>query len=185
MPSRPCCRYSPLVGGRLVRSLPIVNGAAIDLPNVSLPTLAGSPLVSHLSMDRVVAGAMERTGATIGATAVRQQLGYDGAGVGVAVIDSGITPWHDDLIGRGRRTARRALRRLRQRAVRRRTTTTATARTSPASSRGNGFDSDGARAGIAPGAHLIVLKVLDGDGQRPHQRRHRRARLRRVEHGRR
>ena len=45
-----------------------------------------------------------------------------------------------------------------------RTTTTATARTSPASSRGNGFDSGGARSGIAPAAHLIVLKVLDGNG---------------------
>jgi serine protease AprX len=31
---------------------------------------------------------------------------------------------------------------------------------------GSGFDSDGARRGIAPGAHLIVLKALDehGDG---------------------
>ncbi len=31
---------------------------------------------------------------------------------------------------------------------------------------GNGYDSDGARRGIAPGASLVVLKVLDeaGDG---------------------
>ena len=28
---------------------------------------------------------------------MQQLLGYDGAGVGVAVIDSGITSWHDDL----------------------------------------------------------------------------------------
>ena len=41
-------------------------------------------------MDRAVVGANERTGATVGATAVRQQLGYDGAGVGVAIIDSGV-----------------------------------------------------------------------------------------------
>ena len=44
---------------------------------------------------------------------------------------------------------------------------------------GNGFDSGGARSGIAPGAHLIVLKVLDGAGSGTHQRRHRGARLRR------
>ena len=30
---------------------------------------------------------------------------------------------------------------------------------------GNGFDSNGARAGIAPAARLIVLKVLDGSGR--------------------
>jgi serine protease AprX len=30
---------------------------------------------------------------------------------------------------------------------------------------GNGFDSGGARAGIAPGARLLVLKVLDGSGR--------------------
>jgi len=154
----------PLVGGRLVRSLPIVNGAAIDLPNVSLPTLAGSSLVSHLSMDRVVAGAMERTGATIGATAVRQQLGYDGSGIGIAVIDSGITPWHDDLsdAAGGQRVARFV--------------DFVNGRSMPYDdyghgthvagiAAGNGYDSDGARAGIAPASHLVVLKVLDGNGQ--------------------
>jgi serine protease AprX len=30
---------------------------------------------------------------------------------------------------------------------------------------GSGFDSSGARSGIAPGAHLIALRVLDGTGQ--------------------
>ena len=77
------------------------------------------------------------------------ELGYDGTGVGVAVIDSGVTSWHDDLGG-------------------------ATASASPSSSTssngrdayddyghgthvagiiaGNGFDSGGARSGIAPGA---------------------------------
>jgi subtilisin family serine protease len=32
---------------------------------------------------------------------VRQQYGYTGAGIGVAVIDSGITGWHYDLLGSG------------------------------------------------------------------------------------
>ena len=48
-------------------------------------------------------------------------LGYTGAGVGVAVIDSGITTWHDDLTAGSRQavsvrqSAGREVRRLRQR----------------------------------------------------------------------
>jgi serine protease AprX len=147
----------PLSGGRLVRTLPIVNGAAIDIPNTLLPTLAGNSLVSHLSLDRVVAGANERTGATVGATAVRQHLGYDGSGVGIAVIDSGITPWHDDLSGPagGQRVARFV--------------DFVNGRSAPYDDYGHGTHvagiAAGARAGIAPAAQLVVLKVLDANGQ--------------------
>ena len=38
-------------------------------------------------------------------------------------------------------------------------------RTCPASSRGNGADSLGVRAGIAPSAHILSLKVLDDRGR--------------------
>src|SRR5205823_7787096 len=86
-----------LAGGSVGRLLPIVNGLAVTVPNASLATLGASGLVAHVSMDRMAAGAMERTGPTVGATAVRQEFGYDGSGVGVAIIDSGITEWHDDL----------------------------------------------------------------------------------------
>src|SRR5262249_4618347 len=89
--------YVQLSGGQLKRALPLINGLAADVPNVSLSDLAANPLVNHISLDRLVVGAMERTGATIGATAVRQELGYDGAGVGVAIIDSGSTASLDDL----------------------------------------------------------------------------------------
>ena len=100
---------------------------------------------------------MERTGRTIGAAAVRQELGYDGTGVGVAVIDSGVTPWHDDLAdaGGGQRVVRFV--------------DFVGGSQTPRDDyghgthvagivAGNGFDSDGARTGIAPGAHLVVLR---------------------------
>jgi serine protease AprX len=103
---------------------------------------------------------MERTGATIGATFVRQHLGYDGSGIGVAIVDSGVTSWHDDLGGFGG-----------QRVVE--FVDFVNGRTSSYDDyghgthvagivAGNGFDSNGARSGIAPGARLMVLKVLDG-----------------------
>jgi len=151
-------------GGQIKRVLPIVNGVAVDVPNVALYDLAANPLVSHISLDRLVVGSMERTGATVGATAVRQELGYDGAGVGVAIIDSGSAAGLDDLsdatgdtridyfadfvnnrkkpyddYGHGTHVAGIIA--------------------------GNGFDSDGRRTGIAPAVRLVVLKVLDESGQ--------------------
>ena len=104
----------------------------------------------------------------------RRALGFDGAGVGVAIIDSGV-----DALARRSRTARVvALRRLRQRAavaVRRLRTRHARRR----HHRRQRLRLRTARArGIAPGAHLVVLKALDVDRATAHQQRHRRARLR-------
>jgi serine protease AprX len=155
----------PLAGGHLVRSLPIIDAAAIDVPNTLLPVLAANSAAQRLSLDRLVVGANERTGATIGTTAVRQELGYDGTGVGVAVIDSGVAPLHDDLanpVGGGQRVSRFV----------------DLVGGHPTSYddyghgthvagiiAGNGFDSGGARSGMAPRARLIVLKVLDSAGR--------------------
>jgi serine protease AprX len=135
------------------------------VPNAALRLLAASPLVERVSLDREVVGTTERTGITVGAASARQDLGYDGSGVGVAVIDSGITPWHDDLTDAGGGSQRVA-----------RFVDVVGGEETPYDDyghgthvagiiAGNGFDSDGARTGIAPGAHLLVLKVLDGTGR--------------------
>jgi serine protease AprX len=152
------------LGARTIRELPLVTGVALDVPNAALSVLAASPLVDHLSTDRVVAGAMERTGGTVGAPVVRQELGVDGHGIGIALIDSGITPWHDDL-GDGDGSQR----------VDRFVDFVNGAQTTyddyghgthvAGIIAGNGYDSSGGRSGIAPGAHLVVLKVLDGTGR--------------------
>src|SRR5262249_28662659 len=68
-----------LLGGTLDRQLPIINGWAATVPNAVLTVLAGSPLVQHVALDRLAFGAMERTGATVGATVSRQLYGYDGS----------------------------------------------------------------------------------------------------------
>jgi serine protease AprX len=153
-----------LAGGRVLRTLPMVSGAAVDISNSLLPLLAANPLVERVSMDRVIVGSNERASATVGATAVRQELGYDGTGVGMAIIDSGVTPWHDDLAANGL-NAQRVDRFVdfvngRQDAYDDYGHGTHVAGIAA----GNGSDSNGARAGIAPGAHLTVLKVLDCSG---------------------
>ena len=154
-----------LAGGALGRSLPLINAVVADVPNHALRGLGGNPLIAHISLDRLVAGSMERTGATVGATAVRQELGYDGAGIGVAIIDSGSGPSPDDLADAPGGPARVD-----------RFVDFVNGRTMPYDDyghgthvagivAGNGFDSDGARAGIAPAARLIALKALDASGQ--------------------
>ena len=151
------------LGGTIGRTLDIINAAVVDLPARAIPVLADHPLVAHVSMDRAVAGTMQRTSATIGGTAIHDRFGYDGSGVGVAIIDSGVTPWHDDLAsGDGGQRVVRFVDFVRN-------------RPNPYDDyghgthvagviAGNGFDSGGARTGIAPRAHLMILKVLDDQG---------------------
>jgi serine protease AprX len=150
-------------GGTRGRALPIIDAYVADVPNPALSGLSNNPAIAHIALDRVVVGTVERTGATIGATAVREESGYDGSGVGVAVIDSGITAWHDDLTGGGSRQRVDAFVDF----VNGRDTAyddyghgTHVAGIVA----GNGMDSGGARSGIAPNARLIVLKVLDATG---------------------
>lgn len=150
-------------GGTTRRQLPIINAHVADVPNAALSGLANNAAIGSIDLDRLVAGTMERTGATIGATTVRKQLGYDGAGVGVAVIDSGITSWHDDLTDNAGAQRVAAF------------VDFVNSHVMPYDDyghgthvagiiAGNGADSDGKRSGIAPNARLIVLKVLDGAG---------------------
>jgi serine protease AprX len=102
---------------------------------------------------------------------VQQQLGFDGAGVGVAIIDSGNTVWHDDLTYHGSNPAVRVVNG--QRLVK--FVDFVNGRVIPYDDNGhgshvagiiagNGWDTLGSRAGIAPAANLVSLKVLDAQG---------------------
>ena len=151
-------------GGIVYNTLGVVNAQAVDLPNSALLTVAASPLVARLSLDRSIDGAMERTSATTGATALREAFGYDGGGIGVAIIDSGITPWHDDLTAAG--SAQRVHRFVDLVGSRGTAYDDYGHGTHVAGIvAGNGSDSSGARTGIAPAAHLLVMKVLDRSGR--------------------
>ncbi|HEU4937800.1 MAG TPA: S8 family peptidase [Vicinamibacterales bacterium] len=150
-------------GGGVKRSLRLIDARVADLPDAALAALASHPLVAQVSEDRQIFGAMERTAATVGATTVRRDLGYDGTGIGVAVIDSGAAAAHDDLLG-----ANGAL-------VIDRFVDFVNGQELPYDDyghgthvsgiiAGSGYDSGGARSGIAPGVRLTVLKVLDRKG---------------------
>jgi subtilisin family serine protease len=152
-------------GGIPGRTLGLIDAIAAEIPDASIALIAGNPLVRRLALDRLVAGADAYTNATIGATAAREQFGYGGDGIGVAVIDSGITGWHDDLGRDGQPGSQRVEQFV----------DLVNGRAAPYDDyghgthvagiiAGNGHDSGGARAGVAPGSHLVVLKVLDAAG---------------------
>jgi serine protease AprX len=150
-------------GGEVRRRLRGRPAQVVDLPNAALAAVAEDPRVKRISLDRRVVAARDQTTLTIGVTAIRDALGYDGGGIGVAVIDSGVTSWHDDLTasGGGQRVTRFVdFVNGRETAYDDYGHGTHVAGIIG----GNGFDSGGRRTGVAPGASLTVLKVLDSSG---------------------
>jgi serine protease AprX len=150
-------------------SLDIINGRVLDLPNWVLLRLEAHPDVFQIHHNRAIKTHNYRTAVTVGARAVQESLGYTGAGIGVAVIDSGITTWHDDL----KNTTSKVYPYGNQRVTK--FVDFVNGRTLPYDDNGhgshvagtilgNGSDSNGDKAGIAPRAALISLKVLDANG---------------------
>ena len=145
-----------------------------EVDNLALATVAADPRVERVMVDRPAFATMERTGQAIGATLARSYYGVTGRGVGVAVIDSGITNYHDDLYRSASGYPSRRVVHFKD-------------FTREISSNlwfndvqsddyghgthvagiiaGSGYDSGGRRMGVAPGAKLLGLKVLDGEGQ--------------------
>src|SRR3989475_11271174 len=76
-------------GGVLKTKLDFINGAHYSVPVESLDALADDPDVAYISPDRPVRGALDTTVATVNG-GYAQTLGLSGAGIGVAVIDSGV-----------------------------------------------------------------------------------------------
>jgi subtilisin family serine protease len=149
-------------GGKIKRLLPLIDAQVAELPNAAIRAIAANPAVAAVALDRTIAATMERTSATVGAAAVRRDFGYDGAGVGIAIIDSGVTSWHDDLADEGTQRVDRFVDFVNGRATAYDDYGHGTHVAGIIA--GNGFDSDGARTGIAPRARIIALKALDANG---------------------
>ena len=166
-----------ITGGGGVAGRRLVSGGAqvAHIDNRVLVELARNPQVAWVGVDYPVFPTLERTGAAIAATLASQAFKVTGKGIGVAVIDSGITAWHDDLY-----LTRPQSPRADPRVVHFKDFTTEVNPNIWASDQpsdefghgthvagiiaGNGFDSGGARMGVASEVHLVGLKVLDAEG---------------------
>ncbi|MEH0933312.1 S8 family serine peptidase [Micromonospora sp. CPCC 205558] len=167
-------RVRPLTGATDARPLESINGAALRVGKGDLGGLwtslrgaagqrvsAGSPArlgagVARIWLDGKVRPTLEHSVPQIGAP-IAWAAGRDGAGVTVAVLDTGVDATHPDLAGRiaeaqdfsGSGSARDG-----------HGHGTHVASTIA----GSGAASDGKRKGVAPGARLLVGKVLDDAG---------------------
>ena len=149
--------------------LGIINGHVVDLPNRLLNQMAANPSVFRIHYDRPAARFNYRTALTVGSKAVRDTLGLTGAGVGVAVIDSGIVTYHEDLTSNSSTIYPYGNQRVSK------FVDFVNGQTAPYDDNGhgshvagiiagNGYDSNGRKAGAAPDASLVSLKVLDANG---------------------
>ncbi|MGE3403108.1 MAG: S8 family serine peptidase, partial [Vicinamibacterales bacterium] len=143
------------VRGRRVKRLRRAH--VIEVDNNQLERLAAQ---GDVTLDRLASGNLYRSTGTIGSDVVNQAMHYTGKGVGVALIDSGYT-YHDDLNKRhnslaawkdfvngapfpyddwGHGTHLAGI------------------------ISGDGYDSNGRHAGVAPDAKILALKVLNSRG---------------------
>jgi serine protease AprX len=168
-------------GGKAGKKLALLKAHVAEVANSRLASLASDPRVERVYVDRPAFATMERTSAAIGATLARDELGVTGAGVGVAVIDSGVSGWHEDLYMERDGSPYGA---YVPRVVHFKDFQNPYASDEFASFfveypyddyghgthvagiiAGNGYDSLGARTGVAPRANIVGLKVLDANGQ--------------------
>lgn len=118
------------------------------------PKLAGG--IERIWLDRKVSASLDRSVAQIGAPGVWQG-GHDGKGVKVAVLDTGVDAEHPDLAGKIDEARNFSDSPTTGDAFGHGTHVAATVA-------GSGAGSGGSRKGVAPGARLLVGKVLGDDG---------------------
>ncbi len=150
-------------------ALRLIHGVVLDLPNDKIDNMAKHKDVFRVHYNRPFSTENYRTALTSGTRVVQQTLGLTGAGIGVAVLDSGITNWHNDLTNHGTGTYPYGNQRVSA------FVDFVNGQLSPYDDlghgshvagiiAGNGADSNGQKAGSAPDASLVVLKVLDAQG---------------------
>lgn len=156
------------MGATVHSRLALVKAGTFTMTPASLRTLASDPNVAYISPDRPLKPMDDLTNTTVGA-ATGWNLGYDGSGIGVAIVDSGVNDNHADLDD-STETVSRVL-------YHEDFTGTPTSNGNGAKwdlyghgthvagiVGGNGYTSYGQFAGVAPNVNLIDLRVLDKNG---------------------
>jgi serine protease AprX len=156
------------LGGAVLGQLPIVNGLVASLDHNAILSLSNQSNVVYISKDRTLTPFFDNAGPAVNASAAWQS-NYTGAGIGVALIDSGVNN-HPDLVTTGFLPFSRI--------VYNKSFVAGDSSAADAYGHGthiagliagNGLSSTGPLfsqnfKGIAPGAHIVNLRVLDANG---------------------
>lgn len=84
-------------GGKTNGDLSVIKGLVVSLPVSQLADLSNDPAVRYISPDRPLSGQLTNSAPAVNAP-YAWNLGFDGSGVGVAIIDSGIADKNDVLV---------------------------------------------------------------------------------------
>lgn len=87
-------------GSSVVREIPLIHAVVLDLDSEGVQQLAAMPYVARVTKDAVVRGTASISSQAIGADLVHATGGvdgFDGQGVTVAMIDSGVYRYHEDF----------------------------------------------------------------------------------------
>src|SRR4051812_15851471 len=84
-------------GGFKKQGLDLVDGGLYTISVKNLKKLARLSDVVYITPNRKTEMSADFTTQTVGADLVQKSLGFDGTGVGVAIVDSGIASSLDDL----------------------------------------------------------------------------------------
>jgi serine protease AprX len=156
------------LGARLNHRLGVVKGIALTIPLSALPALEADAEVVSISLDHPLRASDDITDVATGVPSA-WNAGYNGAGIGVAVIDSGINDTHPDLWNSNESHSRVVYHQD--------FTGNATTNSSGAQYDlyghgthvagiigGNGYLSSGNYQGVAPNVTLVDLRALDSTG---------------------
>jgi serine protease AprX len=156
------------LGAHLNSRLHVVKGMAVTIPVSALPALEADSEVVSVNIDHPLRGLDEITDQATNVPSA-WNAGYTGAGIGVAVIDSGINDSHPDLWNSNQTHSRVVYHQD--------FTGTATSNSSGANYDlyghgthvagiigGNGYLSSGNYSGVAPAINLVDLRALDLNG---------------------
>ena len=145
------------------KRLPLIKSGVFSLPVAALAGVANNPAISYISPDRPVQASLDYAVETLGADLALGN-GWDGQGVGVAIIDSGLYG-HEDLKFEAPRVV------YREGFIGRKVKDEFGHGTHVAGIvAGSGhvakfYGSAKIFHGVAPGANLFDLRVLDANGQ--------------------
>ncbi len=143
-------------GGKLKAELGAAKAGLYTVAASALEDLANDPDVVHVSADREVSSTLDNAVLTVGA-GIAKSYGWDGTGIGVAVLDSGVRQ-HNQMSLSDNVVYKESF---------------VKSDSDPADDHGHGnhvagiitADGSGGFHGIAPKAKLINLRVLDKNGK--------------------